>query len=101
MGSYINRIDKEPVGASAYEKITALIKAGAVAVKEDVDENNEPLKYQENLVVVVDNGHFAAAAYAYSEKEYKYFLSTPGDKRMRFWFTFDRAKEFAEPKYWK
>jgi len=102
MGSYINSIDNKAMGTFAYDKIQALMNAGAIPL---VDENEKPIEvpkeYQENMVCIVDNGWMAACGYAYSKEEFKSFIPTPSDTRPRYWFIFDRVKEFAEPKYWE
>lgn len=66
MGKYINQTSKGPVGISFEEKCNALMNDGAIVVP-------KPDKFVENLVCVVDNVFFAAAAYVYSEGEFKEF----------------------------
>ena len=45
------------------------------------------------LVCVVDNGPWEAAAYAYDEKEYQYFMSgMEGDTRPKIWVQINKAK---------
>jgi hypothetical protein len=102
MGAYINFIDDKQMHASALSKISVLMESNAIPL---LDSNMQPIQspaeFQENMVCVVDNGYMAACGYAYSESEFKAFLPRPNDQRPRYWFIFDRAKEFAEPKYWE
>ena len=81
MGRYINNI-----GNTYNEKINSLIADGARIV----DGEN----FQENLVCVVNNGHFAAAAYAYDEREYKHFTD-PSDPRRKTWLVYHKANQLA------
>ena len=102
MGSYINSINGSYIGTSAREKVTALLNAGAQPFLEKGDEFVQmPNKYEENMVCVVDNGHFAAAGYAFDERQFETFKPKGTDDRPRYWFIFDKAKDFADPKYWE
>jgi hypothetical protein len=87
MGMYINQTSNGPVGASFRDKCDALIEDGATPI-------NPPEEFQENLVCVVNNVMFAAAAYAYSESEMIEFKRNDG--RNKQWFIYDKAKEFAQ-----
>ncbi len=83
MGYYINRTSTGrtllPKG-----KANALVNDGATIV--------DGSSFQENLICVVDNGLFEAAAYAYSENEYEEFKST---NRNQVWLTHSKAAELA------
>lgn len=54
----------------------------------------ESPKFQENLVCVVDNGFFAAAGYAYDEKEFECFNSDDG--RDKTWLVYPFASELTQ-----
>lgn len=88
MGYYINDTKNGALGASFLSKCTGLEKAGAKLI-------SDPTKFKEGLVWVVDNGMFAAAAYAYSEGEMNEFLTSTGGRPYQ-WFQFDEAKEWAK-----
>lgn len=49
---------------------------------------NDPTK---GVIVVVDNGPFEAAAFAYSPEEYDYFINNPMDNRPKQFVIVDRA----------
>ena len=63
MGYYINET-QEGTPLPACGKADALIADGALEV---------PKAFQENLICVVENGPFDAAAYVYSEDEFEDF----------------------------
>ncbi len=87
MGKYINKNSKgESLGSSFREKVNALILDGANAV-------GSPRKFEEGLVCVIDNGMFAAAAYAYDEREMNLFKRYSG--RNFQWLKYDPAKTLA------
>ena len=86
MGKYVNAVDGTVLGASYRDKCTGLKEAGAKETSGDY--------YQKDLVCVVDNGHFAAAGYAYSEGEYEYFAREDG--RPKTWFILKNASEYAD-----
>jgi hypothetical protein len=89
MGYYINHNSKgDFIGTTFEEKINSLIEDGATKIP-------TPTKFTDNLVCVVDNGMFAAAAYAYSEQEMKVFLEGMNGRRFQ-WLSFDKAKELAK-----
>lgn len=87
MGKYINVIEGTHIGTTANEKITFLVSRGAERIK------GEPTIFEEGLVCVVDNGVFAAAGYAYSEREMNEFKRPDG--RPRVWLKFPDAKKYA------
>ena len=55
MGKYVNSTSKENLGSSAREKINGIIADGGEVIP-------EPAEFMDNLVCVVDNGFFGAAA---------------------------------------
>lgn len=87
MGRYINKTTRGSVGTSATAKCDAIIADGAKEIK-------APKEFQPNLVCVVDNGMFGAAAHAYSEREMKCFLQPDG--RPKRWFVWDKVEDFAD-----
>ena len=52
------------------------------------------VEFMDNLVCVVDNGFFGAAAYADTEHEMKLF-KTPSDTRPKVWIRWDKVSQFA------
>lgn len=86
MGKYVNQTSKGHLGSSFEEKCQGLIEDGAVRVN--------PTQFQENLVCVVDNFLFAAAGYAYNEREFREF-NVKGDDRPKQWFVYEKAEQFA------
>ena len=87
MGKYVNHTTNGPVGTSANDKKNAIIADGGVEIP-------KPDQFVENLVCVVDNGLFGAAAYAYSEQEFKSF-NISSDTRPKVWLIWDKVKDFA------
>lgn len=87
MGKYINQ-DSKGTNLPLVGKAAALIADGAVII-------DTPTVWSEDLVNVVGNGAFDAAAYAYSEKEMSYFRDTP-DHRPKVWLKYAHAKELAK-----
>lgn len=90
MGKYINQIDGTPMGSSFASKCSVLIEKGAQVI------DKEELKYQEDLVCVVDNGFFGAAAYVYDQEEFDAFQPTKTDMRLRAWFKFENAAMYVD-----
>ena len=84
MGKYINNASTGKA-LPATGKADLLIEDGATEVAGD--------KFEENLICIVDNGFFDAAAYAYSESEYDEFKREDG--RPKRWVTHPKAKEIA------
>lgn len=83
MGKYINGI-----GTTFREKISNLKK------HHDAEAINPPEVFQENLVCVVDNGPFAAAGWAFDEREMREF-SAP-DRRPKQWMIVPNVENLAE-----
>jgi len=83
MGLYINKNSKGEILPNL-GKVQALINDGAVITDE---------RFKENLVCVVEQGLFDAAAYMYSENEHEEFIYTV---RTRTWLVYDKAKELAK-----
>lgn len=83
MGYYINKTSKG-VQLPASDKADYLILDGAIEV---------PAKFQPNLICVVENGPFDAAAYAYNEKEFNEFNYPDG--RPKRWLVHPKAAELA------
>ena len=89
MGQYINFNSKgEHIGVTYAEKIESIKKEGAVPI-------TEPKKWENGLVIAINNGHFGAVAYAYNESEMTAFIEGH-DGRPHQWFLFDKAKDLAE-----
>jgi len=85
MGQYMNVYNDKSLPAKG--KAEFLLNEGATKVTGKIE-------FQENLVCVVDNYHFDAAAYAFSEEEMKQFLN-PYDNRPKTWLIVPNAAEFA------
>jgi hypothetical protein len=83
MGYYINENSKGET-LSACGKVRELIKDGAKLTDES---------FKENLVCVVDNFTFDAAAYMFSEHEFDYFKESSSSKT---WLVHPKAKELAK-----
>lgn len=86
MGYYINQINGK--GLPHNFKAKMLIENGAVKI-------DEPTEFCENLVCVVENGIFDAAAYAYNEGEMKHFQN-PSDNRPKTWLIVENAAELSD-----
>ena len=87
MGKYVNHTSLGSVGSSADSKCHAILADGAIEI-------SKPIEFVPNLVCVVNNGLFGAAAYAYDEREFKNF-NVPGDNRPKRWFIWDEVENFA------
>jgi len=81
MGYYINKINGEVLGATFKEKCQGLLDNGATQTTDS--------EFQENMVCVLDNGMFAGAGYAFSEKEFDIFRMP--DTRRKKWFIVPNA----------
>lgn len=81
MGYYINHINGKEL--PAFDKVSKLVSEGATRI-------GIPSEFQENLVCVVENGFFDAAAYAYDEKEMSKF-NNPNDYRSKTWLIVPNA----------
>jgi len=88
MGKYINKNSKGE-SAPAYGKAAFLIADGAEIVESELKG-----VFQPNLVCVVNNGPFDAAAYAYSEGEMEAFNDS-GDYRPKTWLIYPHAEKLA------
>ena len=86
MGYYINQINGKSLPAR--NKAQALINEGAVKI-------DEPIEFCENLVCVVENGPFDAAAYAFSKGEMKNF-QIPSDYRLKTWLIVENAADLSD-----
>lgn len=82
MGKHI-----ENIGVSFDQKISALEEKGGKKI-------DPPTDWVENLVCVVNNGPFAAAAYAFSASEMNVFLSPDG--RAKQWMLVPEASTLAK-----
>jgi len=83
MGYYINKTSKG-VELPSSDKADYLILDGAVEV---------PAKFQANLICVVENPAFDAAAYAYSENEFNAFNYPDG--RPKRWLVHPMAAKLS------
>jgi hypothetical protein len=54
----------------------------------------EQVVYQPNLVCVVENGPFDAAAFCFSENEFTQF-NNPYDSRPKHWLIYEHAEELS------
>lgn len=84
MGYYINQLsngrDLRPKG-----KANALVNDGATIV--------DGSSFQPNLICVIENGFFEAAAFIYSQNEYDEFAAVTD--RPKVWLTHPQAAELA------
>lgn len=88
MGYYINQINGKMLPAKG--KAEFLIENGAEQIK-------TPIEFIENLVCVVENFWFDAAAFAYSEEE-MFEFSNPSDNRKKTWLVVPNAAELSSYK---
>lgn len=86
MGYYINKnAQGKPLPVSG--KADMLLKdEGAVFIPNPT--------FQDNLICVVDNRIFEAAAFCYSEREFEEFARPDGRKKK--WLTHPKAKELSD-----
>ena len=87
MGKYVNETTSNGIGTSFHDKCKALILDGA-------EEIECPTKFQDNLVCVVENGWFGAAAFVYNERELQAF-KLPNDLRIKRWFIWEKVELYA------
>lgn len=87
MGYYLNEM---PNG----EKLPASGKVQKLLMIDGAELIEEPQDWEENIVCVVDNGPFEAAAYAYSKNELEVFKYPDG--RPKKWLKVPGAKEIAK-----
>ena len=85
MGKYINNM-KDGSSLPARGKANALIAAGAKVTN---------AVFQPNLVCVVENGPFDAAAFMYSQKEMEEF-NDPNDFRPKTWLIVEDAEQLCK-----
>lgn len=88
MGYYVNETQNGYLGTNFEEKCSAFLNVGAVEL-----DNSEI--FVQNMICVVDNGLFAAAAYLYNEDEWKKFTN-PTDTRKKRFFQWDKAEEYSK-----
>lgn len=86
MRKYINKVGDNLLPAKG--------KADFLVVHANATEILAPIKFTNNLVCVVDNGPFEAAAYAYSENEMEEFKYPDG--RPKRWLTVPDAENLAQ-----
>lgn len=87
MGRYIN-VDSKGNMLPTQRKAAALMQDGAIQIPSD------NVEFQPNLVCVVENSYFDAAAYAYSESEMNEFKRPDG--RHKTWLRYIHAERLAE-----
>lgn len=87
MGLYVNSTYLGDMPDPFDGKCEALLQAGA-------EEVEMPKSWIPNLVCVVDNRVFGAAAYLYSPSELKDF-SDPKDARPKRWFVWNQVGTYA------
>ena len=85
MGYYINETSKGE-DLPSRRKAAKLIEDGAVLAN--------PIKYQPDLVCVIENGAFDAAAYIFSEKEFNEFYND-NTGRNTTWLVYEHAAELS------
>lgn len=85
MGKYINEIEGVIMGPDFESKCLIIAMNGG--------KKTEAKEFEENLVCVVDNGPFAAAAYAYSKSEWEVFSAV--DNRKKQWYVLPNAEKYA------
>jgi hypothetical protein len=91
MGVYVNMTQNGPLGASFREKCDGLLAAGAKEV-----ERPDPKGWVPDLVCVVDNIFFGAAAHLYSPVEMMVFMIDRADSRPKRWFVWSGVEEYAK-----
>lgn len=86
MGYYLNN-DQQGNPLPAKGKVEALVKGGAKKI-------DTPVTLCENLVCVVNNSFFDAAAYVYSDEEFEEFTKRVSSPKT--WLIVENAKEIAK-----
>ncbi|MFW6311879.1 MAG: hypothetical protein ACOC1K_06560 [Nanoarchaeota archaeon] len=86
MGYYIDSNSKGET-LPAIGKVSMLVKDGAVRIPSD------KLKFQPNLVCVVENPWFDAAGYCFSEDEFEAFNRPDG--RPKHWLVYKHAAKLS------
>lgn len=86
MGFYINQTARG-------EKLGPLDKARLLLQDEGAEEHDGK-EWMPNLVCVVSNGSFQAAAFRYNKAEFRDF-NEPRDDRPRVWLTHPKAAELS------
>lgn len=84
MGKYLN-VNSKGESLSPINKASQLIADGATRVTPE---------FQENLVCVVENRFFDAAAYCETELEFNAF-NDPDDHRRKIWLVYEHVAELA------
>ena len=87
MGQYINTTEKGTLGVSFSNKMEGLKEVGAEVIE-------TPTEWEEGLVCLVSNGVFAAAGYAYDEREMNAFINGMNG-RLNVWLKWNKAKDYA------
>lgn len=89
MGKYINFINGKHIGTSYEQKCQAILDAGG-------EEISTPTEFKEDLVCVVDNnGLFAAAGYAYDEREMEHFKNHTNGRPTK-WFILKDVETYVD-----
>ena len=86
MGLYINQ-NSNGTNLPACNKADYLLLDGG-------KEIFPPIKFQPNLVCVVENGLFDAAGFCYNENEFKAF-NDPSDPRPKRWIIYPNAAKIS------
>jgi hypothetical protein len=90
MGKYINEDSKgKHIGTTFHQKLGRLIDDGAFLI-----EPPSITGFKDGLVCLVDNGHFAAAGYAYDQIEMEVFLQP--DERKKQWLLIEHVSKIAQ-----
>lgn len=95
MGYYINKNSKGEM-LPAQGKAIELLKEAKLVTPQPLHST----EWQENLVCVVENQMFDAAAYVYSVRKMEHFLETKrsGDARKYTWIIHEDAKRLSNYK---
>jgi hypothetical protein len=88
MGKYINETSKGRMKTSFESKCNSLLLDGA-------EEIHKPIARVRNLVCVVDNKYFGAAAYIHNDREYMAFTREI-DLRPKRWFIYLNVEKYSE-----